>query len=107
MKPLFIPLKREYFDAFERGEKDTEYRIYGPRWNERVCSVGRPVVLSCGYGKQRRLEGVIREFRETTIGTSKAGELLRTLVKGTPEDRTAVAEIGIDIRRPTDARDSD
>jgi hypothetical protein len=30
-KPLFIPLKAEFFEAFERGEKDTEYRVYGPR----------------------------------------------------------------------------
>lgn len=100
MKPLFIPLKREYFDAFERGEKDTEYRIWGPRWNERVCIMGRDVVLSCGYGKHRRLEGVIREFNKATIGTSRAGEILRGLVNGTMEDSAVVAEIGIDVRRP-------
>ena len=32
MKPLFIPLKAEFFNAFERGEKTAEYRVYGPRW---------------------------------------------------------------------------
>jgi hypothetical protein len=58
-KPLFIPLKAEFFDAFERGEKDTEYRIFGPRWNERTCVEGRPVVLCRGYGKQKRLKGHI------------------------------------------------
>lgn len=62
MKPLFIPLKAEYFDAFERGEKDTEYRRRGPRWNEGTCPIGRPVILSRGYRKDRRLTGVIVGF---------------------------------------------
>jgi hypothetical protein len=57
--PLFIPLKREHFDAFESGSKDTEYRANGARWNRRTCTVGRCVTLSCGYGKSRRLQGRI------------------------------------------------
>jgi hypothetical protein len=56
-KALFIPLKREYFQAFKNGTKNTEFRPYGPRWNERTCWVGRPVVLSLGYGKAHRLAG--------------------------------------------------
>lgn len=59
MKPLFIPLKAEFFDAFEAGTKDEEYRKYGPRWNEKTCPVGRKVTLSYGYGKKRRLSGEI------------------------------------------------
>jgi hypothetical protein len=62
MKPLFIPLKREWFYAFERGEKRFEYRIYGERWNERTCTIGRKVTLSLGYGKRRRLQGVVTSF---------------------------------------------
>ena len=54
-KPLFIPLKTEYFEAFLRGEKKTEYRAYGPRWNFKTCQEGRLVILSKGYGKQYRL----------------------------------------------------
>ena len=61
MKPLFIPLKTEYFEAFKAGTKDTEYRRHGSRWNEDVCQVGRPVVLSKGY-KGERLSGVITGF---------------------------------------------
>lgn len=61
-KPLFIPLKRKFFERFESGEKDTEYRPYGPRWNERTCKMGRLVTLSLGYGKQRRLQGWIAGF---------------------------------------------
>lgn len=62
-KDLFVPLKRQFFEAFERGEKSVEYRIYGPRWNELTCQIGRMVTLSLGYGKRRRLRGVITDFR--------------------------------------------
>ena len=61
-KPLFIPLKREFFERFASGENKIEYRKYGKRWNEHTCKPGRRVTLSCGYGKQRRLSGVITEF---------------------------------------------
>jgi hypothetical protein len=56
-KPLFIPLKREYFEAFKVGQKHEEFRPEGPRWNARTCRIGRPVVLSLGYGKRERLAG--------------------------------------------------
>lgn len=61
-KPLFIPLKAEFFDAFKRGEKTTEYRLRGPRWNAETCPPGRRVVLSRGYGRAHRLTGVIEGF---------------------------------------------
>ncbi len=63
-KPLFIALKTEYFEAFEDGSKTDEMRLYGPRWNERTCRVGRPVTLSKGYGKKYRLSGVIVGFEK-------------------------------------------
>lgn len=71
-KPLFIPLKAQHFDAFERGEKTTEYRLYGPRWNETTCRPGRHVVLSRGYGKQRRLLGKITAFAHGDMPTKTA-----------------------------------
>jgi hypothetical protein len=63
---LFIPLRSEYFDDFARGEKHVERRIYGKRWNERTCAIGRPVVLSRGYGKWSRLNGVVIGFELNT-----------------------------------------
>lgn len=62
-KPLFIPLKSEYFDAFKDGSKTDELRLYGKRWNENTCRPGREVVLSRGYGKQQRMRGVIGSFQ--------------------------------------------
>lgn len=60
---LFIPLKKEYFQAFASGEKTEEYRPLGPRWNEKTCAIGRPAVISNGYGKWDRLYGMVKSFR--------------------------------------------
>jgi hypothetical protein len=68
-KPLFIPLKREYFEAFRLGAKTEEYRPEGARWNARTCAVGRPVVLSLGYGKSHRLSGVITGYHSSAEPT--------------------------------------
>lgn len=63
MKPLFVPLKTEYFRAFEAGSKTTEYRLYGPRWNETTCIPGRAVTLSHGYSGER-IPAVIVQLRK-------------------------------------------
>jgi hypothetical protein len=63
MKPLFVPLNTEYFEAFADGSKREELRLYGPRWNEDTCKPGREVVLSKGDGKHARLKGRIWKFK--------------------------------------------
>ena len=68
-KPLFIPLKREYFEAFRTGDKTEEFRPEGARWNARTCYVGRPVVLSLGYGTAHRMTGVVTGFRTSVEPT--------------------------------------
>jgi len=64
IKPLFIPLKKEYYEAFADGSKTEELRRYGVRWNENNCSIGRAVILSKGYGKDARMSGLIRRFKK-------------------------------------------
>ena len=71
-KPLFIPLKRQHFEAFVAREKREEFRPEGPRWNARTCAVGRPVVLSLGYGKTHRMTGVIVGYRSSVEPTKTA-----------------------------------
>lgn len=66
VKPLFIPLKTEYFNAFKDGTKTYEFRV-GAKWNERNCRVGRAVILSKGYGKNERLNGVITSFESVNV----------------------------------------
>jgi hypothetical protein len=73
VKPLFVPLKTKYYNDFASGEKNEELRAYGPRWNERTCTVGRPVTLSHGYGKKKRLKGTIARFKKqhgSTFGST-------------------------------------
>jgi hypothetical protein len=53
MKPLFIPLKTQWFRAFESGAKTIEYRPYGPRWNEKTLHAGRRATISHGYRGER------------------------------------------------------
>lgn len=91
---LFIPLKTEYFEAFANGSKDTEYRPYGPRWNERTCRVGRPVVLSKGYGNGQRLRGVVVKFERTR--TSRVSAAWEKCYGCREAD---MACIGIEVRR--------
>ncbi len=69
MKPLFIPLKTEYFEAFKAGTKTVEYRRAGKRWNEQTCAIGRPVTLSKGYGVRHRLSGVVVGFYTRWMAT--------------------------------------
>lgn len=68
-RPLFIPLKAEFYDAFLSGTKTTEYRRHGPGWNAKTCTVGRRVVLSKGYGKAHRVTGTIVGFLVSTAPT--------------------------------------
>lgn len=67
--PLFIPLRREWFDKFKDGSKRVEYRPIGPKWNPNTCAIGRPVVLSLGYGKTHRLQGHITGFWSSSATT--------------------------------------
>lgn len=76
MPAMFLPLKGEFYDQFIGGSKQEEFRIYGPRWNERTCPIGRPVVLSRGYGIRHRTNGVIVGFR-TSIEPTKTEAWLK------------------------------
>jgi hypothetical protein len=76
MKPLFIPLKTQWFREFEAGTKNTEYRAYGPRWNERTCRVGRKATVSHGYSG-KRLERIVAAF--VSIPWAEAPEVARSI----------------------------
>lgn len=70
-KPLFIPLRTEWYRQFEAGTKDTEYRAYGPRWNERTCRIGRAATVSHGYSG-KRLERKVAAFSILDWGQAPA-----------------------------------
>lgn len=95
LDPLFIPLQKGYFEAFERGQHNMKVcRKYSPRWNERNCIPGRRVVLSCGVGKQRRLTGIITSFWKRPIMGSD-GRIAFSIIYGLATGY--VAEIGVNV----------
>ena len=78
-KSLFVPLTGRYYDAFATGTKTEELRLYGPRWNENTCRLGRAITLSKGYGKKHRLRGRIWKFKKqhgTTFGSTYRAAIL-------------------------------
>ena len=85
--PLWVPLRRQWFIAFRDGEKQHEWRRYGPRWNEQTCYIGRPVVLGMGYSGAR-LNGVVVSFRKRKATKAVA------VIFG---EGTICAVIGIDL----------
>lgn len=100
MKPLFVPLKTEYWQQFRDGTKRDELRLYGPRWNERTCAVGREVTLSKGYGKIGRMTGRVRAFKRqhgSTFGSTYREAI--QAVYGTLD--VEIACISIDLRPNT------
>jgi hypothetical protein len=102
MKALFVPLAAQHFMAFDSRAKRAEYRLYGPRWNERTCPTGRRVLIAYGYTKLR-LRGVVRGFDVTRFGTISAGPLgesLRQCYGAKLTHSTMIAVIGIDVLTP-------
>lgn len=91
-RPLFVPLRTEFFEAFASGAKTVEFRRYGARWNERTCQPGRAVVLSLGYGKKRRLSGVVTWFKVSQHHATEAG-----FVACYGQDAGPAACIGIEL----------
>lgn len=76
---LVLPLKREFFEAIQRGEKTEEYRLVTPYWCKRL--EGRNyagVVLTLGYPKRndttRRIEKPWRGYTKKTITHPHFGE---------------------------------
>lgn len=100
MKPLFIPLKAEYYDKFASGWKGEELRKYGRRWNEKTCPVGRYVILSRGYGKSSRMTGTIASFKAIRANLLPAADYYALKkIYGEYIGSTRIAVIGIeDIR---------
>ena len=80
MTPLFIPLRRVWFEAFASGEKRHEWRRHGTRWNAGICAIGRPVTLALGYTRAR-LRGVVTSFAVRPASSADAAAIYG---EGTP-----------------------
>lgn len=58
MDRAFVPLQKRCFNDFERG-KTYELRCMERGWTKKNIRKGRHVTISCGYSKDRRIEGKI------------------------------------------------
>lgn len=96
MKPLFIPLKTEFFEAFKNRTKRFEYRLYGPRWNEATCYLNRPLTLSKGYGKRERISGKVLSFFASREAAQRL-DFKKCYPKAGPEAIAACIEISIQL----------
>ena len=72
--PLFVPLRRQHFDAFRDGSKRVEWRAYGPRWNRQTAHRGRSVTLSLGYSGER-LFGIVQRARRVRADLAPAAAM--------------------------------
>ena len=75
-RPLFVPLRSEHFAAFVDGTKTTEWRAWGPRWNDRAIAPGREIVLSKGYSGDR-IRGVV--VAVARVDRAEAPEVARAI----------------------------
>lgn len=64
-KILYLPLKKEWYEMIERGEKTEEYREIKPYWNKRLINRKYThVKFSYGYTKRT----MTFEIERITIG---------------------------------------
>ena len=68
---IVLNLKREYFEAIQRGEKKEEYRIYNDYWKRRL--IGREyenIEFRLGYPKRGdHARSIVRQYTGYTIKT--------------------------------------
>ena len=93
MRALYLPLKREYFEAIRDGSKSEEYRLCTPHWRKRLDGqVYDQIVFTLGYPARddhaRRLALPWRGYTIKTITHPHFGpkpvEVFAIDVKGQP-----------------------
>lgn len=62
MKILYLPLKKEWYNMIESGQKTEEYRAIKPYWYKRFCKNYNDKLIHCKYCG---LHGDIRCFKPT------------------------------------------
>lgn len=83
MKTLYLPLKKQWYEMIERGEKREEYREMKPYWQKRLTGRIDAVCLSYGYTKRR----MTFECAGITIGRGRPEW-------GAPDDEVFVIKLG-------------
>ena len=59
---LEIKVFEKYFEQWIDRKKKYEMRIYGEKWNEKTCRVGKKAIIRCGSKGLSSVSGVISGF---------------------------------------------
>ena len=83
MKPVYLPVKRKWFELYAKGEKTVELRRMGTRITAQITrygletNIGREVRIRLGYRGQEELRGVIRDVKIYPLVEAIPDEVLR------------------------------
>ena len=74
-KPLFLILKKEWFEAIESGQKTIEYREYTEYWLNRLSKPFTEVIFQLGYSSSaKRIQASIQKIEIEQIKHPFFGE---------------------------------
>ena len=89
MKPVYLPVKRKWFELYVKGEKTVELRRMGTRITAQLtrytpleANIGREVRIRLGYGGREELRGVIRDVKIYPLVEAIPDEVLRMACVG-------------------------
>jgi len=84
MKPVYLPVKRKWFELYAKGEKTVELRRMGTRITAQItrytpleANIGREVRIRLGYGGREELRGVIRDVKIYPLVEAIPDEVLK------------------------------
>ena len=83
MKPVYLPVKRKWFELYAKGEKTVELRRMGTWVTAQItrygleASKGRGVRIRLGYRGREELRGVIRDVKIYPLVEAIPDEVLK------------------------------
>ena len=88
MKPVYLPVKRKWFELYAKGEKTVELRRMGTRITAQItryglkANIGREVRIRLGYRGREELRGIIRDVKIYPLVEAIPDEVLRMACVG-------------------------
>jgi len=83
MKPVYLPVKRKWFELYAKGKKTVELRRMGTWVTAQItrygleANIGREVRIRLGYRGREELRGVIRDVKIYPLVEAIPDEVLR------------------------------
>jgi len=83
VKPVYLPVKRKWFELYAKGEKTVELRRMGTWITAQItrygleANIGREVRIRLGYRGREELRGVIRDVKIYPLVEAIPDEVLK------------------------------